>query len=311
VIDAFASERQYVDHLAPIWKALGSQGTFWAPEHLRSHAESRGVTLTSSPSPGGSGPIMVAGYRDEKLTGNRPVVFVEHGAGQDYGGRHPSYPGGSRRERVVLFICPSDRVAEMNRAVYPGARFAVVGCPKLDSLHRDPPEPGEELAVGFHWDALVCPEARWALPHYLRALRGLGERYRLLGHAHPRAWGRLERVYRRLGIEPVKDFEEICRRARLYLFDNSSTGYEFASLDRPVVVLNAPWYRREIEHGLRFWELVDLGPQVDSPEELDSAIAHAGDEGYAERRREIVAEVYAHTDGKAAQRAAEAIGEVL
>jgi CDP-glycerol glycerophosphotransferase (TagB/SpsB family) len=138
-------------------------------------------------------------------------------------------------------------------------------------------------------------------------LRDLADRYEVIGHGHPRIWPVLEPQYRRFGIEPVAEFDDVMARAAVYVCDNSSTIYEFASTDRPVVVLNAPWYRREVEHGLRFWSLIP-GEQVAGPEELPRAIDRAlAEDPYAERRREVVAEVYAYTDGKAAARAADAI----
>ena len=60
----------------------------------------------------------------------------------------------------------------------------------------------------------------------------------------------------------MRDFDEVMERSTLYICDNSSTLYEFASTGRPVVVLNAPWFRRDIEHGLRFWEHADVGVSV-------------------------------------------------
>ena len=51
------------------------------------------------------------------------------------------------------------------------------------------------------------------------------------------------RFYEAHGIEYVPDFDDVLRRADVYACDNSSTLYEFASTGRPVVVLNAPWYR--------------------------------------------------------------------
>lgn len=174
------------------------------------------------------------------------------------------------------------------------------------------------VAITFHWECRLVPETRSAWEHYDRALPDLvawADRngIRLLGHGHPRLWGRIERRWTRLGVEPVERLDDVLDRADLLVADNTSALFEFASTDRPVVVLNAPWYRRDVEHGGRFWTWADVGVQVDRPEELPGAIAVAlADPPSIERRRaEIVGEVYHRRDGRAALRAADAIEEVL
>jgi hypothetical protein len=59
----------------------------------------------------------------------------------------------------------------------------------------------------------------------------------------------------------VASLREVQRRAAVYVCDNSSSMYEFAATGRPVVVLDLPegrikgiGYRRNINHGLRFWD---------------------------------------------------------
>jgi hypothetical protein len=153
---------------------------------------------------------------------------------------------------------------------------------------------------------------RSAYTHYRTALPALAERYTLIGHGHPRAWARLERVWRKLGVEPVARFEEVCRRAALYVADNTSTLYEFASTGRPVVVLNAPWYRRSVEHGLRFWQASGVGVHANEPGQLLGAVAVAMDDpGWQRELRERALRlVYANRRG-AAELAAQALEEWL
>jgi CDP-glycerol glycerophosphotransferase (TagB/SpsB family) len=115
----------------------------------------------------------------------------------------------------------------------------------------------------------------------------------------------MQQYYGQVGIRFVPEFDDIVRQADVYVCDNSSTLFEFATLDRPVVVLNAPWYRRDVNHGLRFWEYADIGVQVDSPDDLIAGIAEALNDSPARqaRRREIVNELYPFL-GHAAQHAA-------
>lgn len=243
--------------------------------------------------------------------------------------RSGSYSGGLGLDSVRLFLCPSEAVAWRWREVYE-APAVVVGCPKLDRWHRNaiateqardfgPPRTykAPTVAMTWHWENGLVSEAQSALKHYARALPALvrqmqGRGWQLLGHSHPRSWLRRRGMWRELGVPATPDLAEVFERADLLVADNTSALYEFASLDRPVVVLNAPWYRRDVHHGLRFWDLVP-GPQVDEPHELVSTIAAclADDAPWSEVRRDVVAKVYAHRDGTAAARAAAAILEVI
>lgn len=188
-----------------------------------------------------------------------------------------------------------------------------------DQVTRGHPPP-VTIAIAFHWDNRQCPESRWALRHFVSALptlaRDVSRRYksevRVIGHAHPRAWRQLERLYRELGIEPVQDLDEVFQRADLLVADNTSALYEFASLGRPVVCMNAPFYRRDVHHGLRFWSHVP-GLQVNDPARLASRIVTALEDPPEAQalRRAAVERAYCATDGWAAERAVRAIREVF
>lgn len=326
-VDGFASERHYVDHLAPIWQALdeSERGRFIvANATLATWAARRGVTAeVATLNATDPRPVLTASFIDHAEAARRRqrpwIILVEHGAGQHYGGddspsrsRHGSYSGGHGREAVRLFLCPNETVAQRNREVYPDAAIEVVGCPKLDAWHTDPPprpSPGPPIvALSFHWDTVTIPEARTALPHYVESLVDLGDSFRLVGHGHPRIAERLEATFAKIGVPFVVDFEQILDAAALYVCDNSSTLYEFASLDRPVVALNAPWYRRDVDHGLRFWNLIP-GLTCDDPGDLPWTIRRALEDPPAARtlRTRAVETVYAMRDGNASERAVEAI----
>ena len=315
-LNAYASLPNYWRHMAPIWEALPTEarGKVYCPGRA---GQAWGVPIDAAMA---GGPVMVASYADAVVMDPRPLIFVEHGAGQTYGGDpyaagHPSYPGGTGLERVVLFVCPGEAVAERWRARYDVPAVAV-GCPALDRFHQQQFMNHESrIALAFHWDLSLCPETRSAWPHYDAALADLVDHARkvgwtLLGHGHPRLWGAIERRWRELGVARVPDVDDVFARADVLVVDNSSVLYEWASCDRPAVVLDAPWYRREVDHGLRFWEHADVGVRIGQPIELIAAIeqALADDDPHIRANRAAASRaVYSFTDGRAAERAVAAI----
>lgn len=318
-MDFVASERQYLEHLVPLWHALEphERGTFYVARFLQVHALRAGVAgedLRRIP-PDPFGPLIVcASWKDLRRAPHRPAALLEHGVGQTYGDRHPSNPGGTHRDNVELFLCPNERVAERNHAAYPDAAVEVIGSPKMDPYFAREPVDHElwAVAVAFHWDNHQTPEARWAYPHFSGALRSVAERWETLGHGHPRAFRKLFAAYLANGIEPVEDFAEVLDRACVLVADNTSALYEFAAMDRPVVVLNAPWYRRTVSHGLRFWDYVP-GLQCDEPHDLVATIMAALEDPPEARqmRREALPHAFTFTDGHSAERGAEALRRVL
>ena len=328
-LNAYASQPHYLDHIAPIWALL--------PEHVRGHLWSPGGQLTGTTAarlrrddPEANVPVLVASHVDA-TTGparGRPLVYLEHGAGQTYDGDPAmanaigwSSSHDRTLERVLLFLCPSETVAERWRSRYDAPAVAV-GCPKLDHWHLDvnawcPNSASPTVAVTFHWDCSLGPETRSAWPAYDRALPALvrwadENGVKLLGHGHPRLWSRIARRWHSLGVEQVPSMAEVLDRADVLVADNTSAMYEFASLDRPVVALNAPWYRRDVEHGLRFWSHVP-GLQVNHRDELldavDTAVWDPVQGGVL--RAAATAAAYARVDGQATQAAVDAIMEAL
>lgn len=296
-VNFLATEQHYRDHLRPVYDAL--------PETMRG-------TFAHTPRelPDKNALVAVASYGDLRMT-TGPVVYFEHGTGYHYGTDHPSFAGGRGKHRVVLFCSTNAIVDGRNRAAYPYARHEIVGCPKLDrwAQHTKTANDTPTIAISFHWDSTVAPEARWAFPHYRDILGHLASwGYRVIGHAHPRSWPQLEPIWRLHGWELEQDFDKVVERADLYIADTTSTLYEFAVVG-PVVVLNAPWYRRDVEHGIRFWQHVP-GVQVDEPHELRTAIAAALQGRGARQRRAAVDAVYPFL-GQATQRAANAIAQLV
>lgn len=319
-VDGFATFPHYAAHIRPVLDALPPplQGQLWARHtdrawgpQLRSNSPAAAMTV-------------VAGVTDvQAMRGRTRLVHVDHGAGQSYGGDLRSatsggYPGGQHPDlaRVELFLTPGEGAAERWRASQPQATVVAVGCPKLDWWATQPNPDPTVIGFTYHWDCQLVPETESAWPHYQRGLEPVIRRLidagaTVIGHVHPRAGNQAVARWRRLGVDVVVSEAEVFARAGMLVADNTSMLYEFAALGRPVVVLNQPRYRRDVDHGMRFWDLIP-GPQVDDPAELAEVVewvlAHPDQD--RDLRERVSARVYAR-HGDAATAAATAIMEAL
>jgi hypothetical protein len=321
-INFLAAEGHFVDHLAPVWNALqpSERGVFWVRSKLAEGAAKR-HRINTKPWPGNvtDGTLIVCsafGDLNQAYRAGATTVLMEHGAGQTYQSPHSSYAGGTHeaRDNATLFLVPGRRPAEKLRAKHPGTPVVEIGCPKLDKrITRPPREPNEvpKVVFSFHWDCKVVPETRWAFPFFRRGIQYLKARedIEILGHGHPRAMKSLKPFYESCGIRYIDNFETVLNVADAYACDNSSSIFEAAAVGIPVVLMNSPLYRRDIEHGLRFWEASNIGPNAEKASQLGGSIHEAlnptPEQAAATKR--AVDLVYTHTDGTSAQRAAEAI----
>lgn len=316
MIDAYASHPHLVDHLAPVWAALpaGDRGRFMvAHRPLVAYARDRhGIDTEWAVPHAPGGPVLVANHSDyTQVHPDRQVAYLEHGAGQTYAdiAWHPAYSGGQNRDRVAVFLTLNETTAARERAAYPAAEVIVVGSPRLDALAADlarAPVSGA-IACAWHWRCNVVPEAMTAFAHWKNTYADLARQGTpIIGHAHPRLWREVRPWYERRGIIPEADLAGALRHAEVLTFDNTSAGYEAAALGIPVVALNAPWYRRDVHHGLRFWDQVP-GPQADEPDALLDACAAALSDEWARRRAEVTAAIYPEAlRGRSARVAADA-----
>lgn len=322
VIDAYASREQYWRHLAPVVDALrdrGHQVHVWSPVGVFAPW---GVPMTGLAQVAGT--VLVASEIDARgFSGHRSVVYLEHGVGQTYldgAERGEGYAGGPGLGHAILFLSPSERVAQLWRARY-GVPAVAVGCPALDwhTAERVIADRARRprVYVTAHWRCGVCPETWWALddfgpslPHLKIDLARAG--IELVGHAHPRDARRIAERWASLGIAFEPNPDTVLNSAALLIADNTSLMYEAAALDIPVVALNAKRYRRDVEHGLRFWSHVP-GLQCDDPADLTNTVRYALDDIPLARdlRRQAAAYAYAAVDGAASVRAVSAIEGVL
>lgn len=292
---------KYRAHLAPVWQAL--------PEDDRGEL----VAIDDDQRPPGGEAALVASYIDMRAArraGYQRIALMEHGIGQSYLGaadkhqrRDCHLPGGDDRDPVGLFLSPNAHAAKQDCDRYPGARVEVVGAPILDTLPRKPERSDPPVvAVTWHWHSTYVPEMRSAFEHFRDALAGLPQQ--LIGHAHPQA-GNVPAFYKATGIEYEPSWRRVLERADVLIADNTSSMFEFAATGRPVVVLNDPHYRRNVDHGLRYWDAADVGVQVVRPDELAAAVDEALADGLdrVSARNAALDVVYAHREGGAARAA--------
>lgn len=165
--------------------------------------------------------------------------------------------------------------------------------------------------AGTAWSHNNEPLIGPAIVDELVRMRDLGV-IQLLGHAHPRIAEDVYPFYVERGIPIAETFERVCDEADVFMVDNSSTLFEFASLDRPVIVVNSPRYRPQSRHGLRFWDCANVGVHVNDPADVPRAVMVALEDPIeqAQRRREVVEMVYPYRF-EAASRAVDAIEAVF
>lgn len=310
-VDALASESHYAAHLAPVLRAL--------PREVRGE-------LVEKPADVRGDYALVSGYYDLMTLRNEgvnvPVFFTEHGVGFSFRDRRgrviDSYSGASDRPNVVHYLCTNDFVRRNNLATHPDTPATVVGCPKLDAWHRgslaEVHALGEQplVCLALHWDCLVSPGTRSAYDHFRPAFEDLARGpWTLLLHGHPRAKLRDRLTAMQLGVEYVETIEEVFERADLVVADATSAAYEFASLERPVLTLNAPWYRDEPDRGIRFWQYIP-GLECDDPAQLVTSVSLAlEDPPQAQALRRAAVDAAYPVRGDAAEHAARAILESI
>lgn len=329
MIPFFASRRNYLDHLAPIWLALplSARGPFRLPVPLHDAAAAMGIPA-SLDDVVEDGLAVVASFHDYLAYTRGPVVFVEHGVGQVWQPPHQSGPGGPGRDRVALFLSPSPAVAALNARLYPSARHEVVGMPSMDSWPHTRPRryetsdrelPGDgPLVVIVKWDnaGVGHPGARWAWPDHRAALEVLpfflsegGYPFPLF-HAHPRAQARVFPWAEECGYEVVATLEEVARQARAVICDNSSAAFQLAALGCPVGWLESATYPGpSVNLPPRFTSLAYLLPVLRPGGDLLAFVEDILTDRpeAAAARRLLVASTLPLHDGGSAARAAAAI----
>lgn len=319
----------YVDHLAPIWKALPEdrRGTFYAGPREAEYASTYGIeaavcrdtreAVTRMIVGDQESPVLVASHADPQMTdmAGRPNIIAMHGVGFTFGGGHDCYPGTTKhRANTRLILATNETVAEIERAANPHVAVAVVGCPKLDRwVGTRPANPRPVVALAFHWRCGVHRASGTAWDDFKAAIPALAERHAVIGHGHPRIIDELAPWYESHGIEVVRDQAEVFDRADLLMADATSCAFEAAALDRPVVLLDGARQRRAAgECGGMYADRTSLGVVCYRAADLVRCadLALSDPPGIAEARRSTAARCYANI-GTATDAAVSAILECL
>ena len=297
-LDFIARRPYYLDHLAPIWNGMtkDERGTFYymgkdtqayAEYKLKNPVLAEYTEVGNDPGASGHNPILAAAYGDAIRAADfdprRPVILIEHGVGLTFG--KAGYANGlGQRAKIAIMPVQSKFIQDRVHPDLRGIPHPIVGVPKLDKwageLAKPHPMPKSPvIAIAFHHgDKNSRPGVIGsAWEHYSGILPELANKYKLILHAHPTAGEGLRERYANIRmdfpkVEYVEDFEEVMKRADILINDASSAAYEFLVTGKPVILLNAPWFDRSQNFGLRFWEYTDIGLIVDDPDVLIPAI---------------------------------------
>lgn len=292
-----ASQRQYMEHLEPIFRRI--------PDESFMTMDYRGLDLPIIQESKVWVSASKADFRDYVITqpDDRLKVYMEHGTGLQ-GHRYDTV---EMMERADLILLPNEFTKlELKSKGLMNPAAVVVGTPKMDDLISIPqPEDKTTIALSFHWTG---SGQNWR--HYEKPIIQLRKNYKLIGHAHPYVWSKLRNVWRRLGIEPVATFEEVVRRAWIYACDHSSTLYEWAALDRPLIKLERRNGQNLLQSsGLLYDDYQDIGITA-GPKDLEECFKACLNEPFAWQfqRKDATDALYPHL-GSSSKRAIHYIRE--
>lgn len=315
IINFYCSDAHYFDHIAPIWKRIPSEykGTFFIePQSFNKSKEYEIEVSIEKPK---NGFTLIAGYKDYCVLKNNKIIYMEHGIGHTYGFQHPAYAGEKGKDKVVLFLNQHFLTHQKNIKTYPKISNFIIGTPKMDqypivsSIKEKP-----LVCISFHWnDNKNIPEMKNSFNYYKKIIPILKDReeFDLVFHGHPKDEKVWEDYCKKNNIKKIKYLDEVLKEADIYICDNSSSMYEFAALNKPVIVLNNPEYRKSVAGHIRFWEYIP-GLEVNEPEELLPSIIRTikNPKEFEKNRLDIINHLYPYR-GYSSQRAAEVIVNFL
>lgn len=202
-------------------------------------------------------------------------ILLEHGVGQSYITNKTSWARGSTKydDNIILYMATNNYCYDAFKKHHKNIPIEIIGCPKLDNIPIMNPNLEDPLiCFSWHWDAIEIPETRSGFDYWKDSLIELSKHNRIVIHGHPRIQNITSEFARDNNIQFISSFNRVLELADIYVCDNSSTIYEFAVTNKPVILLNNPFYRRDINHGLRFWELSNIGINCNNNKDLQKCI---------------------------------------
>jgi CDP-glycerol glycerophosphotransferase (TagB/SpsB family) len=257
---------------------------------------------------------------------------VAHSAQLGHGiGPKPSYYTKSRTPMSVRFIEGAQRLEKICQ-MFPGDRFVQVGYSKLDPLFSGEVKGLDLPAVGLDPQRKTLLYAPTFNPCSIERFPDNWPDdfadYNILIKVHAFTWQRSRYLGQRRKLKNWSSFDNVyvadqtelsllpfMAAADLLISEASSTLFEFAALDRPVVVCNffkLKWFYRgpfryRFEKRFRSDAAVhyrNIGPHADSYSELKAEIYRqlSHPDEYSKQRRLMTQQHVGPTDGQASQR---------
>lgn len=243
-----ASQDNYKDHLYPLFERMPGKRTI--AKSIEGWSTTPGDT------------IVTAAQRDFIATKDMDGthVYMEHGVGLQ---THKQSTILTLNKYQPMVLVPNwYTVNDLRKNHFTGDIY-VVGTPKMEKL-RKVQAGTDTLAFSFHWTGKGKNWTRFKEP-----IQQLADMYPVIGHGHPKDWDRLATYWESIGIEAVKDFEDVVDRAYLLVCDHSSIIYEWAALDRPVILLDNSRLAENKSRftSLRYTDYSEVGPEA-TPDSL-------------------------------------------
>lgn len=327
----YVNEKHHLDHIIDIYKAYKGEKSLFIPAKLTAYVEDAEKvqafdnnlkfkkTLNNLYKKYREDlKILVAKYGSvsslNAINTRYNLILMEHGCGQYYDIRHYFWgrQHGLRKfmHSVKYMLCPNECLANKIKKHNPKLKTYITGSPKLDRYTKQKTNNQRPLIVfSWHWECKVIPETTGGFNYWKGCLIEIGKKYNIALHGHPRIQRDVKIFARDNDIEHIESFDEVLVRADVYACDNSSTLFEFAAIDKPVIVLNNPWFRKDIEQGMRFWEYADIGVQCDDISDIEEAINKAI-EDKEHKRVEYVPKIYPYL-GESVDRTIEVLNEIM